>query len=260
MLNFPVAGGTSGHFLGAALATVLLGPWLACLVLAVVLTTQSFVFADGGVSALGANIVDMGVLGALATGGLMLLARRVLPRRRGVLLAVAGTGAWLAVMTGAAGTALCLALSGTVPLGTVLPAMLGVHLVIGDRRGADHRRRRERADGDPARPARRVGTRRARRRPRPPAADRSLTMRRFTLAALAVAVVLGVAFSPFASSSPDGLEKVAADRGFLDQGLDRAGGRRPRPTTRSPACTTRAWRPRSPGWPARSACSPSAAG
>jgi cobalt/nickel transport system permease protein len=131
MLNFPVAGGTSGHFLGAALATILLGPWLACLVLAVVLATQSFVFADGGVSALGANIVNMGVIGALAAGGLMLAARRVLPRRRGVLLAVAGAGAWLAVVAGAAATAVCLALSGTVPLGTVLPAMLGVHVVIG---------------------------------------------------------------------------------------------------------------------------------
>src|ERR687898_3519238 len=86
MLNFPVAGGTSGHFLGAALATVLLGPWLACLVLAVVLATQSFMFADGGVSALGANVVNMGLLGALVAGGLMLAARRVLPRRRGVLL------------------------------------------------------------------------------------------------------------------------------------------------------------------------------
>jgi cobalt/nickel transport system permease protein len=131
MLNFPVAGGTSGHFLGAALATILLGPWLACLVLAVVLATQSFVFADGGVSALGANIVNMGVIGALATGGLMLAARRVLPRRRGVLLGVAGAGAWLAVVAGAAGTSACLALSGTVPLATVLPAMLGVHVVIG---------------------------------------------------------------------------------------------------------------------------------
>jgi cobalt/nickel transport system permease protein len=88
MLNFPVAGGTSGHFLGAALATVLLGPWLACLVLAVVLATQSYVFADGGVSALGANVLNMGVIGALAAGGLMLAARRVLPRRRGVLLGV----------------------------------------------------------------------------------------------------------------------------------------------------------------------------
>jgi cobalt/nickel transport system permease protein len=131
MLNFPVAGGTSGHFLGAALATVLLGPWLACLVLAVVLATQSFVFADGGVSALGANVVDMGVIGALLAGGLMLAARRLLPRRRGLLLCIAGAGAWLAVVAGAAATSFWLALSGTVPLGTVLPAMLAVHAVIG---------------------------------------------------------------------------------------------------------------------------------
>jgi cobalt/nickel transport system permease protein len=131
MLNFPVAGGTSGHFLGAALATVLLGPWLACLVLAVVLATQCFVFADGGVSALGANLVNMGVVGALVTGGLMLAARRLLPRRRAVLLGVAGAGAWLSVVAGAAATSVCLALSGTVPLGTVLPAMVGVHVLIG---------------------------------------------------------------------------------------------------------------------------------
>ena len=72
MLNFPVAGGTSGHLLGAALAAVLLGPWLACLVLAVVLTAQAFVFADGGITALGANVLNMGVIGALLVGGLML--------------------------------------------------------------------------------------------------------------------------------------------------------------------------------------------
>jgi cobalt/nickel transport system permease protein len=131
MLNFPVAGGTSGHFLGAALAAVLLGPWLACLVLAVVLGVQAFVFADGGITALGANVFSMGVLGGVLVGGLMLAARRVLPARRGALLSVTAVGAWLAVMVGAAGCALQLALSGTVPLGTVLPAMLGVHAIIG---------------------------------------------------------------------------------------------------------------------------------
>src|SRR3954452_13695156 len=131
MLNFPVAGGTSGHFLGAALAAMLLGPWLACLVMAVVLGVQAFVFADGGITALGANILNMGVIGALLVGGLMLLARRVLGRGRTPLLAVAGVGAWLAVMAGATATSLELALSGTVPLGTVLPAMLGVHALIG---------------------------------------------------------------------------------------------------------------------------------
>src|SRR5690349_18460273 len=70
MLNFPVAGGTSGHFLGAALATVLLRPWLACLVLAVVLLVQALLFADGGITALGANVLNMGVIGALVVGAL----------------------------------------------------------------------------------------------------------------------------------------------------------------------------------------------
>jgi cobalt/nickel transport system permease protein len=131
MLNFPVAGGTSGHFLGAALAAILLGPWLAGLVLSVVLVVQAFVFADGGITALGANVLNMGVIGALVVGGLMVAARRVLPKRPGVLLAVAGAGAWLAVVAGAVACSFELAISGTVPLGTVLPAMLGVHAVIG---------------------------------------------------------------------------------------------------------------------------------
>jgi cobalt/nickel transport system permease protein len=127
MLNFPVAGGTSGHFLGAALAAILLGPWLACLALAVVLGVQAFVFADGGLTALGANMFNMGVAGALLVGGLMHLADKLAPKR---ILPIAAVGAWLAVMTGAALTALELAWSGTVPLGTVLPAMLGTHLLI----------------------------------------------------------------------------------------------------------------------------------
>ena len=130
MLNFPVAGGTSGHFLGAALAAILLGPWLACLVLAVVLGVQAFVFADGGITALGANIFNMGVVGALLVGGLMYAARRVAGRGRTALLIISGAGAWLAVMAGATTTSLGLAISGTVPLDTVLPAMLGVHALI----------------------------------------------------------------------------------------------------------------------------------
>lgn len=131
MLNFPVAAGTSGHFLGAALAAILLGPWLACIVMTVVLAGQALVFADGGISALGANVLNMGVLGALGVGLLMLAARRVLPSTRTSLLAVSGAGAFLAVMAGAAATAVELAWSGTVPLHLVLPAMLGVHVAIG---------------------------------------------------------------------------------------------------------------------------------
>jgi cobalt/nickel transport system permease protein len=131
MLNFPVAGGTSGHFLGAALAAILLGPWLAAVVLSVVLVVQSFVFADGGVTALGANVLNMGVIGGLAVGGLMVAAQRLLPKSRTTTLAVAGVGAWLAVVAGSVACAFELAISGTVPLGTVLPAMLGVHMLIG---------------------------------------------------------------------------------------------------------------------------------
>src|SRR5687768_16117246 len=131
MLNFPVAGGTSGHFLGAALAAVLLGPWTACLVLAVVLVMQAFVFADGGVTALGANIVNMGLIGGLGAGLVLAAGRRVLPRTRTAFLGLVGIAAWLAVMAGAAACAVELAASETVPLGTVLPAMLGVHALIG---------------------------------------------------------------------------------------------------------------------------------
>ena len=131
MLNFPVAGGTSGHFLGATLAAVLLGPWIACVVMAVVIATQAFVFADGGVSALGANIVNMGVLGALLAGFAVQVGLRILPRTRTAFLGLAGVVAWLAVMVGAAATSAELAVSDTVPLGTALPAMLGVHALIG---------------------------------------------------------------------------------------------------------------------------------
>ena len=131
MLNFPVAGGTSGHFLGATLAAVLLGPWTACLVMAVVIAVQALAFADGGVSALGANVVNMGVLGALLAGFAIKAGLRLLPATRAGFLGLVGAVSWVAVMAGAAATSAELAVSGTVPLGTVLPAMLGVHSLIG---------------------------------------------------------------------------------------------------------------------------------
>lgn len=131
MLNFPIAGGTSGHLLGAALAAVLLGPWLACIALTVVIAVQALFFADGGISALGANVLNMGILGALLVGWLMVGARRVLPRSQGAFLGIVAGGAWLSVMIGALATSVELALSGTVSLGAVLGPMLGVHALIG---------------------------------------------------------------------------------------------------------------------------------
>ena len=131
MLNFPIAGGTSGHFLGATLAAVLLGPWLACLVMAVVIGVQAFAFADGGITALGANVLNMGVLGALLAGLLVGALVKALPTSRGAFLGIVAGVSWLAVMVGAAATSVELALSDTVPLGVSLPAMLGVHMLIG---------------------------------------------------------------------------------------------------------------------------------
>lgn len=131
MLNFPIAGGTSGHFLGATLAAVLLGPWLACVVMAVVLGVQAFAFADGGVTALGANVLNMGVLGALLAGGVISLVVRVFSPDRRQFLMVVAVVAWCAVMLGATATSVELALSGTVPLIVSLPPMLSVHALIG---------------------------------------------------------------------------------------------------------------------------------
>jgi cobalt/nickel transport system permease protein len=131
MLNFPIAAGTSGHFLGAGLAAILLGPWIACVVMAVVITMQAFLFADGGITALGANILNMGVIGALILGYLMVAAARRYRDNRAVFLGITAGGTWLAVMGGATATSLELAISGTVPLGAVLGAMLGVHALIG---------------------------------------------------------------------------------------------------------------------------------
>ena len=131
MLNFPVAGGTSGHFLGALLAAVLLGPWNAVLVLAMVLLIQCLGFADGGLTALGTNALNMGVVGGL--GGYLAFAvlRRLLPGGRSGFLASVAVASWLSVVLAAAACALELALSGTSPLRVVLPAMLGVHVLIG---------------------------------------------------------------------------------------------------------------------------------
>ncbi|HTI35155.1 MAG TPA: energy-coupling factor ABC transporter permease, partial [Miltoncostaea sp.] len=98
---------------------------------AVVISGQALVFADGGVTALGANVLNMGVVGALGIGLVMVAARRVLPRTRTTFLAVAGAGAWLSVMAGALLCSVELGVSGTVPFATVLPAMLGVHALIG---------------------------------------------------------------------------------------------------------------------------------
>ncbi|MDD5557435.1 MAG: energy-coupling factor ABC transporter permease [bacterium] len=130
MLNFPVAGGTSGHLIGGALAAVLLGPACAVAVIAVVLIVQCLVFQDGGLTALGANVVNMAFIGA-ALAYFIYAAARGSSRERGRILTAAAVAAWCSVVLASAACALQLALSGTSPLRVVLPAMLAVHALIG---------------------------------------------------------------------------------------------------------------------------------
>ena len=131
MLNFPVAGGTSGHFLGAVFSSVLLGPWASLIIMTIVLIVQCLGFADGGLTALGSNIFNMGVIGAL--GGYVifsLLYTLFRKSRKGFFIALA-VSSWFSIVMGASAAAIELAMSGTSPLKITLPAMAGVHAVIG---------------------------------------------------------------------------------------------------------------------------------
>jgi len=131
MLNFPVAGGTSGHFLGALLAAILLGPLNAILIMALVLLIQCLVFADGGLTALGVNVFNMGVLAGGAGYFIFRGLNFLLPKNRAGFLAAAGVAAWLSVELAASACAMELALSGVSPLKLVFPAMALVHALIG---------------------------------------------------------------------------------------------------------------------------------
>ncbi len=133
MLNFPVAAGTSGHLLGAALAAILVGPWAGALCVAVVLGVQALLFADGGLSALGLNVVNMALVTAWGGYAIFLLLRRALPRTRTSVTVSAGVAAGISVVLASVAFVVEYAVGGTggAPVGTVLAAMVGVHTLIG---------------------------------------------------------------------------------------------------------------------------------
>lgn len=207
MLNFPVGGGTSGHLVGSALATALLGPAAAIVVLTAVLVTQCFLFADGGVTALGANVFNMAVLAPLVSGAVLTTARRLLPGPRGLVLGGAFAG-WASVVFASICCAGQLALSGTAPWSTTLPAMALVHMVIGAGEGAITalvlapllRARPELLD---------LGA--------SPAAAAAGQHRGGWLLAGIAAFGLALFVAPFASPLPDGLEHVAESLGFAER-------------------------------------------
>ncbi len=133
MINFPVAAGTSGHLLGAALATVLVGPYAAALALTVVLGIQALLFADGGLSALGLNVFNMSVLAVWTSYFLFIGLKKVLPKSKGGITVAATIAAYVSVPVAAAGFSLQYALGGvgTISASTVTSAMLGTHFLIG---------------------------------------------------------------------------------------------------------------------------------
>jgi cobalt/nickel transport system permease protein len=203
MLNFPVAGGTSGHFLGGALAAIVLGPWAGILVMTSVVGVQALLFQDGGLLVMGANIFNMGILTAAIGFGLY---RIVIDRSKGTRLAVAGIGAWIATMAAALLTALQLWVSGTSQLEIVIPAMLGVHVFIG--LGEALITVAALAFIEQTRPDLLTSEK-----------STASGGRGWIVAGVLVSL-LAVLISPLASGNPDGLERVAEDLGFLGAGLD----------------------------------------
>ena len=211
MLNFPIFVGTSGHFLGAAFVAAILGGSSACLALSLVLFIQCLGFSDGGLSALGANIFNMALVGGLLAYALMRLLRPLLPAGKSWYLATVGVVAWLSIVLASTACALELAFSGTCPLPVVLPAMLGVHALIGV--GESLITVSVLSIIIASRPDLLPDWSRLTSQP-----QSSLSFRRvwaFTLVGLVVVLALAFFVSPFASASPDGLEKVASDQGFL---------------------------------------------
>jgi len=131
MLNFPVIGGTSGHLIGGALAAILLGPWAGTLIMACVLIVQCLIFQDGGITALGANVFNMGLVACFVGYYLYRTVTALMGESRTSRLAGGFAGAWASVFVAAVACAIELAVSGKSPLGVALPAMAGVHALIG---------------------------------------------------------------------------------------------------------------------------------
>jgi cobalt/nickel transport system permease protein len=206
MLNFAVAGGTSGHLMGAAIATILVGPWAAILVMTSVVSIQALIFQDGGLLVLGANIFNMAIVGVAVAYFAYRTLRRLADDSRWGIFVAGFLAAWSSVVIASLCVALQLSISGTTPANLAIPAMLGVHLLIGIGEGLIT-----------------IGalaflysTRPDLLQPRE-TATRGNTV--IWIAGLLLALALAI-LAPLASAHPDGLEWVAEQQGFLDIAQD----------------------------------------
>lgn len=201
MINFPVIAGTSGHLLGGTLAAVTLGPWGGILVMSTVVGVQALIFQDGGLLAMGANIFNMGIVTVVIGYGLYRSVAFSGGINRRVII---GAAAWLSVIASAFLTSMQLWLSGLVSLGIVLPVMLGVHALIGIGEGLIT-----------ASAVAFIA------RTRPDILQDEAASGGRTWIVVGIAATLAVLLlAPFASANPDGLERVAADLGFIQAAQD----------------------------------------
>jgi cobalt/nickel transport system permease protein len=201
MLNFAVAGGTSGHLMGAAIAAILLGPWAATLVMTVVVSVQALIFQDGGLLVLGANIFNMAVIGVAVSYAVYQTFQRLARGQKWGIFVGGFVAAWLSIEIAALAAALELALSGTSPANIAILAMGGIHALIGIGEGLIT-----------------VGALAFIYASRPDLLDsqnkRQGSSALVWIVGLLIAVALTV-LSPLASAHPDGLEWVAKQNGFL---------------------------------------------
>ena len=202
MVNFPVAGGTSGHLLGGALAAIILGsPWAGTICISTVFIIQAVLFADGGITALGANILNAGVISVWVGWFLTETLRKLLGSSKSRLPLAGGIAAGVSVVVASIACAIQLALSGTAAINVVLPAMTGVHILIGVGEGL--------ITGG-------VLAYLATARPDLlPGQDKEFSG--WLSPVVGIVLVAGM-LSLFASAWPDGLERVAENMGFIDLG------------------------------------------
>ena len=203
MLNFNVAGGTSGHLLGAAIATILVGPWEAILVITSVVSVQALIFQDGGLLALGANIFNMAVIGVSVSYAVYQLMSKVFKKGKYALGINGFAAGWCSIFIAALAAALELAVSGTSPANIAIPAMGSVHALIGIGEGLITL-------------AVLMFVSSAKKGIIEDTAKGKMIDKSVLIGGIIVALILAV-LSPLASSNPDGLERVAEDLGFLSQ-------------------------------------------
>jgi cobalt/nickel transport system permease protein len=235
MLNFPVAAGTSGHLLGGALAAILVGPFTGVLCVSVVLLMQGILFADGGLTALGVNITDMAIVTTVVAYAVFRALVKVLPRTRRSVTAATFVAALLSVPVSALAFTALYAVGGTtdVSLGKVATAMVGVHVLIGIGEavitsltvGAVLAVRPDLVYGarDLHRPLKlRVNGELVDAPAAAPVPVAARSTRKVWATGLVASLVLAGFVSFYASASPDGLEKVAADHGIDRKAEDHA--------------------------------------